>query len=343
MEDNFDIRMNRATYFRLVLLIVAIFSVSDSLVIPSQWWNAQNWSFHPAFSQKSRETLHTFHLSHSKVGFRLSTLQQSSTDESEGSTNKNSENANDNKNNTERTLYAVLQVETTATREEIKKSYFRLAKMSHPDALIDRQQNGDESTIDFQEIAEAWKILGNSKLRKRYDRELKAKEWSLKAQAYTNERLEQAVPVVAEMMDTIAVPFLRKTTATTWAVGQAIATGVSGFSRKKNGNQDKSGKAGTVVNGHQSQISGPETISVENAPTNSTVSNNNNNAETVSHETINGSTTARTTNHQPIGLTETFLQALEAGQQAAREIDSLELNEKADQLQERYVLERCTC
>jgi curved DNA-binding protein CbpA len=239
-------------------------------------------------------------------------------------------------------------VNPLATREEIKRSYFRLAKLSHPDALLDKPGNADG--VDFQEIAEAWKVLGNTKLRRRYDRELTAKAWSLRAQAYTNERLEKAVPVVADMMDNIAVPFLRKTTATTWAVGQAIATGVSGFSRssRKTTNQQRQQPAAAaaaavpqteeIVNGDQisEATSDPNSVSPFDAASSETQQNSNGR--------MSAPQQAYKTQARPIGLTDTFLQALEAGAQAAREIDSLELSEKSGQLEERYVRgEHCLC
>ncbi|KAL3924197.1 MAG: hypothetical protein SGILL_001188, partial [Bacillariaceae sp.] len=241
----------------------------------------------------------------------------------------------------ERTLYQILCVNPLATRQEIKRSYFRLAKLSHPDALIDKAD--EEPQVDFQEIAEAWKVLGNSKLRKRYDRDLKAKEWSLKAQQYTNERLEQAVPVVADMMDNIAVPFLRRTTATTWAVGQAIATGVSGFSKgvssKKNSdsrNREHQAEAPVTVNGN-SQTDASSVIYRNNDTMTAMGFQNLNNFNGNAQQTPQQQQEQQqpSTASSGIGLTDTFLQALEAGQQAAREIDSLELSEKSSQLQER--------
>jgi curved DNA-binding protein CbpA len=250
----------------------------------------------------------------------------------------------------EKTFYQVLQVETNATRDEIKKSYFRLAKQSHPDALIDMKSkpknDDDEATIDFQEIAEAWKILGNSKLRRRYDRELQAKEWSLKAQAYTNERLEQAVPVVADMMDNIAVPFLRRTTATTWAVGQAIAMGVSGFSRiakKMNRNVEQTkGLSSNACDDINRQTADTQQECLENTFNSAPILvNGNSNTDFQNEETtydLPSSEPQIHHHHEPIGLTDTFLQALELGRQVAREMESLELNEKAEQVQERYVI-----
>lgn len=341
----------------LAASLVVIFDVSESLVTTSQQNDSTRHIFRATLTRRSRRSpadprpLHPLKYRlctrNSPSPFVLSSFSDATAD-NDATKNNNDEGIDIA---SERTLYQVLQVRTTATRDEIKQSYFRLAKQSHPDALIQQQQqqhvaqnianNGGDynrsnsmaTIVDFQEIAEAWNVLGNSKLRKRYDRERKAKEWSLKAQAYTNERLEQAVPVVANMMDNIAVPFLRRTTATTWAVGQAIATGVSGFSKiNKNGNSVQTPRDGVApANGFA------DSPPVGNTGTNERTSTNGG-LESINGDAMNGSNIPQApTTHVPMGLTDTFLQALEAGQQAAREIDSLELNEKAEQLQERYV------
>ena len=125
----------------------------------------------------------------------------------------------------ERTLYDILGADPNSTRAELKRSYAEMAKRSHPDAI--RGQEVTDVQLDFTEIAAAWRVLGDAKTRKKYDRELKAREFSINAQKFANEKLEEAVPAVAKMMDKVAVPFLRRTTATTWAVGQAVAEGVS--------------------------------------------------------------------------------------------------------------------
>jgi DnaJ-class molecular chaperone len=72
------------------------------------------------------------------------------------------------------TLYDILQIETTATRSEIKRSYIALAKESHPDALLQNDRR-------FNEIARAYKILSDPTKQRRYDRELKAKGLSRSA------------------------------------------------------------------------------------------------------------------------------------------------------------------
>jgi hypothetical protein len=125
-----------------------------------------------------------------------------------------------------RTLYEILGAPATATRAELKKRYIELAKISHPDSQISSDATTSQ-TVDFNEIAQAWRILGDAKVRKRYDRELRAQAFTESAQRFTNENLERAVPAVASMMDKVAAPFLRRTTATTWAMGHAVAQGVS--------------------------------------------------------------------------------------------------------------------
>lgn len=130
-----------------------------------------------------------------------------------------------------KTLYEILGAPATATREELKKFYVMKAKLSHPDAQIangyNKNSNSTTEKLDFNEIAQAWSILGDDKLRRRYDRELRAQAFSESAQRFANENLERAVPAMANMVDNIAAPFIRRTTATTWAVGQAVAKEVT--------------------------------------------------------------------------------------------------------------------
>jgi curved DNA-binding protein CbpA len=139
----------------------------------------------------------------------------------------------------EPTLYEILNASPDATRSELKKQYATLARVSHPDA-----QKNDE-TIDFQQIAEAWNTLGNPQSRRRYDRQLKAKAWGEAAQRLTNERLEQVAPVASSFMDNLAVPFLKRTSATTFAVGKAIATGLAATKEVANSVSSKNGVAET--------------------------------------------------------------------------------------------------
>ncbi|EAW10997.1 DnaJ domain protein [Aspergillus clavatus NRRL 1] len=62
--------------------------------------------------------------------------------------------------------YDALGVPPTATELEIKKAYRKLAIVTHPD-----KNPGDETAhARFQEIGEAYQVLSNEELRKRYDK-----------------------------------------------------------------------------------------------------------------------------------------------------------------------------
>ena len=62
-------------------------------------------------------------------------------------------------------FYAVLGVPSTATQDEIKKSYRKLAKKFHPDA----NANDPKAAEKFKEISEANNVLGDAEKRKQYD------------------------------------------------------------------------------------------------------------------------------------------------------------------------------
>lgn len=62
--------------------------------------------------------------------------------------------------------YKVLQIDKTASCEEIKKAYRKLSRKYHPDNA------GDESRSLFDQVQEAYAILGDEEKKAAYDRKL---------------------------------------------------------------------------------------------------------------------------------------------------------------------------
>lgn len=66
---------------------------------------------------------------------------------------------------TQKDPYSVLGVSKSATQDEIKKAYRKLAMQYHPD-----KNKGDKKAEDkFKEIGSAYEVLGDAKKRKEYD------------------------------------------------------------------------------------------------------------------------------------------------------------------------------
>ncbi|XP_024130307.1 uncharacterized protein LOC112147894 [Oryzias melastigma] len=64
--------------------------------------------------------------------------------------------------------YEVLQVTPVATQAQIKTAYYKQSFIYHPD----RNAGSDDATARFSEISEAYTVLGNKALRRKYDRGL---------------------------------------------------------------------------------------------------------------------------------------------------------------------------
>src|SRR6478736_4391976 len=67
---------------------------------------------------------------------------------------------------TKRDFYEILSVSKTATPEEIKKAYRKVAIQFHPD----KNPGNKEAEEKFKEAAEAYEILSDADKRSKYDR-----------------------------------------------------------------------------------------------------------------------------------------------------------------------------
>jgi curved DNA-binding protein CbpA len=61
-------------------------------------------------------------------------------------------------------LYAILEVQRTASTRQIRSAYRRLARAYHPD-----RNSGDDAAQHFKAVAEAYSVLSDSSRRAAYD------------------------------------------------------------------------------------------------------------------------------------------------------------------------------
>ena len=68
--------------------------------------------------------------------------------------------------------YKILGLDNTASADDIKRAYYKLAKKYHPD----RNENDELSLVKFTLINEAFNILGDLENRLRYKIDLEKRE-----------------------------------------------------------------------------------------------------------------------------------------------------------------------
>jgi DnaJ-class molecular chaperone len=81
--------------------------------------------------------------------------------------------------------YAILEVSTSATTTEIKKSYRRLARLHHPDL------NRDALDTHIKQLNEAYEVLRDPIKRAAYDTQRSEKKQRAEAQAAYQRRQQQ--------------------------------------------------------------------------------------------------------------------------------------------------------
>ncbi|NKX54147.1 J domain-containing protein [Arthrobacter mobilis] len=67
-------------------------------------------------------------------------------------------------------LYAVLQVERTASQEEIRRAYRRLMRSFHPDLQPQPGEGEPAPVADLHAVMKAYEVLGDPARRAAYDR-----------------------------------------------------------------------------------------------------------------------------------------------------------------------------
>ncbi|XP_051541334.1 uncharacterized protein LOC127433451 isoform X2 [Myxocyprinus asiaticus] len=67
---------------------------------------------------------------------------------------------------TKSAYYDILEVSPTATQTQIKTAYYKMSFIYHPD----KNAGSEDATSRFAQISEAYNVLGNKALRKKYDR-----------------------------------------------------------------------------------------------------------------------------------------------------------------------------
>jgi len=83
----------------------------------------------------------------------------------------------------EKDYYSILEVWPTASIDEIKRNYFRLAKLYHPDVAGDTKDNHER----FKLINEAFSVLSNPQKRQLYDESLRNSKVASGAKTELNE------------------------------------------------------------------------------------------------------------------------------------------------------------
>lgn len=92
-------------------------------------------------------------------------------------------------------LYDVLQVSGTATQEQIRTNFLRLAKTYHPDKMALSATASTEKTdcIEFATLQQAYMILSDGERRRIYDAELSCRNrYSPVAARITLDKLEES-------------------------------------------------------------------------------------------------------------------------------------------------------
>ena len=96
-----------------------------------------------------------------------------------------------------RDYYEVLGVEKTATDDELKKAYRKLAKKYHPDANPDNKEEAEEK---FKEVNEAYETLSDPQKRKMYRPQASASGGAFPVLCHAGRTLHNKAPTGQSLM-----------------------------------------------------------------------------------------------------------------------------------------------
>ncbi|KAL9184212.1 hypothetical protein ACHAXT_002298 [Thalassiosira profunda] len=199
-------------------------------------------------------------------------------------------------------LYSILGADPTMSRQEIKRLYITLAKQTHPDS-----SNAAESDR-FNEIAQAWEVISDSRSRRAYDRELAAQDFKEDVAKRAGELANEYGPAAQKLFDDVAIPFLRRTTATTLAGWSAVTEATSDVASER--------------------IEGESDANISYRRSGATLSE-------VKKEMSEMERSGTGAGDALEDFGKAFQRVIEAGRNATRRIDGMELQEKSLELRQR--------
>lgn len=102
----------------------------------------------------------------------------------------------------EKNYYQILNINRDASIEQIKKAYKKLALKYHPDRNIDNNKK-KEAEQKFKDIVEAYSILSNENLRKKYDNNKKINlDFLVNIKNYINNFMENNKDMMDDLKST---------------------------------------------------------------------------------------------------------------------------------------------
>ena len=106
--------------------------------------------------------------------------------------------SSDEQSNNLRTLYDILGASPTDSYQTLRRKYTTLARKMHPDTNPTERLD----VAEFTQVVAAWRVLANPKERLKYDRSLKAKEFTNSMEKLFEKGIRTAIPFVKKTANT---------------------------------------------------------------------------------------------------------------------------------------------